>query len=172
MSKLSPVRSRSFCAGVFLSCFTASVQAIKLPPPAPPGPDALLSEEIARTALDTCINEQAFVAVAVVDSRGRPRVLLVADSMRGNPLTAVRKANTALRYELPGLVMEEREKMDTVFAAEIEANKDTMNAHGGSMPLYQDGKLIGGIGISGGPHDVVQQCADKAVALYKAKNKG
>ncbi|HWU79940.1 MAG TPA: heme-binding protein, partial [Caulobacter sp.] len=82
------------------------------------------------------------------------------------PIAAPRKANAAVVFDLPGSVMEPREKTDPEFAAKIAADPDHLNAHGGSLPLHVGATLVGGLAIADTSHETADQCARAALAKF------
>src|SRR3984893_11021032 len=67
-----------------------------------PGPSLALAIEAARTAIDTCAAAGYRIGAAVIDSVGEARALLTADGADGSHVfVAMRKALTALRFEMP-----------------------------------------------------------------------
>lgn len=86
------------------------------------------------------------VAVAVVEPSGE----LVAfarldDTQYGSIGVAQRKASTAARYRLATATMEERVQGGRVVSL---ANQDALPIAGG-RPIIIDGRIVGGIGVSG-----------------------
>ncbi len=122
------------------------------------------SLNLAQAALKACQAKGYDASVAVVDSAGRVKVVLRADKAAKPPVAAPLKAAAAAHYDLPGSVMEPRTQSDAAFAAELDAHKDIYNPHAGSLPLHQDGQLIGGLAVADVPHEVADACAREGLA--------
>ena len=135
------------------------------PAPAPaPGPTLDQSLKLAQAALDACYAKGYDGSAAVVDSTGLVKVVRRADGAPTPPVAAPMKAAAAAAFDQPGSDMEPRSKTDPAFAAQLAAHKDIYNDHPGSLPLHQDGKLVGGLAVADVPHDVADTCARAAVA--------
>jgi uncharacterized protein GlcG (DUF336 family) len=100
-------------------------------------------------------------AVAVVDATGNLRAFQRAD---GAPFLAaevsVNKAWTAASCGIATHVWN-----DYIADPKLAplANIQKLMAVGGGFPLFHDGKLIGGIGVSGGSHEQDRQAAGTAL---------
>lgn len=119
------------------------------PAPAPPY-GAPIGVDAAQTLIDRAFaaaREGRFrMAVAIVEPNGE----LVAfarmdDTQYGSILVAQRKARTAARYRIATSVMEERTLAGRIVSL---ANDDALPIAGG-IPILQDGRVIGAIGVSG-----------------------
>ncbi|KQV57444.1 MULTISPECIES: heme-binding protein [unclassified Caulobacter] len=136
---------------------------------AAPEPRALTlptAVDLAKAAIDACAAKGAHISAAVVDSTGNPLVVLRDEQSPKPPIAAPRKANAAVVFDLPGSVMEPREKTDPAFAAKIAADPDHLNAHGGSLPLHVGATLVGGLAIADTTHETADQCARAALAKF------
>jgi uncharacterized protein GlcG (DUF336 family) len=153
-------------ATVMLSASGAMTAYAQTAAPAVVGPDLELSIQLAKGAIQICRQKGFAVSASVVDSAGVVKVTLRADGAPKAPVAAPRKAATAVAFDQAGSVMEPRETSDTEFGAKIKAQPDVYNAHGGSLPLHRDGKLIGGVAIADAPHDVADKCVREALATY------
>ena len=133
-----------------------------------PGPSLALAVEAARAAVDTCAAAGYRIGVAVIDSMGEARVLLTADGSDGSHVfIAMRKALTALRFEMPSSQASELVPKDPELLARVTPN---MFVAGGAVPIMHNGEAIGAIGVSGaggrassGPGGVGRQ--DEACAV-------
>lgn len=120
------------------------------------------SVALARSAVSVCAARGALVSAAVVDADGIAIVILRGDGAKKAPVAAPRKAATAVKFQAPGSEMEPREASDPDFAALIKANPE-LNAHGGSLPIYKAGKLIGGLAVADTDHATADVCAREAL---------
>ncbi len=127
------------------------------------GPSLDEALSLARAAIRACEDRKQPVSASVVDAAGIPIVVLRADGAPKPPVAAPRKAATAVAFQAPGSVLEAREKADPDFAATIAARPDLYNAHGGSLPLYRQGQLVGGLAVADTSHDTADACARAAV---------
>ena len=108
------------------------------------------------------------MAIAVVDPDG---TLKTFSRMDGAALLAVRiaqqKAWTAISFGLPTLGLWEFIKEDPPLLHSLPHQED-MILFGGGSPINVDGKMIGGIGVSGGHYTQDQECADAGLAALGA----
>jgi uncharacterized protein GlcG (DUF336 family) len=112
-----------------------------------PGPSLSLALEAARTAVDTCAAAGYRIGAAVIDSVGEARVMLTADGSDGSHVfVAMRKALTALRFEMPSSKASELVPNDPELLARVTPN---MFVAGGAVPITLNGETIGAIGVSG-----------------------
>ncbi len=122
----------------------------KLPFNIPYGPPITLSR--AQAAMQAAMEE--------ANKRGWPENVAIVDSganlvafarMDGSPLASIsiaeHKARVAVRFRRPTKAIEDAiQKLDFKYLLTID---DVIAARGG-IPLIEDGKIIGGIGVSGG----------------------
>ena len=108
------------------------------------------------------------MAIAVVDPDG---TLKAFSRMDGAALLAVRiaqqKAWTAISFGLPTMGLWEFVKEDPPLLHSLPHQED-MILFGGGSPINVDGKMIGGIGVSGGHYTQDQECADAGLAALGA----
>jgi len=134
--------------------------------PAAPAPPIALAVKAAETVAKEC--SQYKLAVAVVNSRGEPILVYLSDgSEASHGFTAVRKAYTAITFQVPTSELVVKGQQDAEFSARIKADPNLMAFKGG-IPLKAGGQIIGAIGVSGaepGGHD--DECGLKGVAAIK-----
>ena len=108
------------------------------------------------------------MSIAVVDPDG---TLKAFSRMDGAALLAVRvaqqKAWTAISFGVPTLGLWEFIKEDPPLLHSLPHQED-MILFGGGSPINVDGKMIGGIGVSGGHYTQDQECADAGLAALGA----
>ena len=108
------------------------------------------------------------MAIAVVDPDG---TLKAFSRMDGAALLAVRvaqqKAWTAISFGVPTLGLWEFIKEDPPLLHSLPHQED-MILFGGGSPINVDGKMIGGIGVSGGHYSQDQECADAGLSALGA----
>jgi len=128
-----------------------------------------LTHEAVRVALDAAVQEALAlgirVNVAVVDASG---ALLGFLRMPGAFLhsadIAIDKAYTAAGFRLPtGAWIEVLEGHSPAVRQGLPA-RPRFVGFGGGFPLFADGELVGGIGISGGSEEQDEACARAACA--------
>jgi uncharacterized protein GlcG (DUF336 family) len=134
--------------------------------PAAPAPPIALAVKAAETVAREC--SQYKLGVAVVNSKGEPILVYLPDgSEASHGFTAVRKAYTAITFQVPTSELVIKGQQDADFAAKIKADSNLMAFKGG-IPLKAGGQIIGAIGVSGaepGGHD--EECGLKGIAAIK-----
>jgi len=128
-------------------------------------PMASVTREAANALIEAAMKasrDMGFdAAVAVTDATGNLRAFQRAD---GAPFftadVAVGKAWTAASCGIATHVWN-----DYIADPKLAplANIQKLMAVGGGLPLFHDGKLIGGIGVSGGSHEQDRQAASTAL---------
>ncbi len=112
-----------------------------------PGPTLIQAVAAARAAVDSCAAAGFRVGAAVVDSVGEARAMLTADGSDGSHVfIAMRKALTALRFEMPSSQVSGLAAKDSELLARVTPN---MFVAGGAVPIMRNGEAIGAIGVSG-----------------------
>jgi uncharacterized protein GlcG (DUF336 family) len=105
-------------------------------------------------------------AIVVVDSAGHlVGALRMDNALWITPEIAQAKAVTAAAFRVSTAELEERWKTRPLFAASvIGLGPGRFLVGKGSTPIFQDGNVIGAVGVSGGiPADLDQQIAEAAV---------
>lgn len=128
-------------------------------------PMASVTREAANALIEAALKasrDMGFdAAVAVTDATGNLRAFQRAD---GAPFfaaeVAISKAWTAASCGIATHVWN-----DYIADPKLAplANVQKLMAVGGGLPLFHDGKLIGGIGVSGGSHEQDRQAAGAAL---------
>jgi uncharacterized protein GlcG (DUF336 family) len=114
--------------------------------PAAPGPSLQLATQGARAAVEACAKHGVAVAVAVVDSQGKPRAMLMAEGSIGSVFVAMRKAVAALTFRMPTSELGAKLQKDKTLLARMTP---VMFISGGGLPIWHGKELIGAIGSSG-----------------------
>ncbi|MCH8744457.1 MAG: heme-binding protein [Chloroflexi bacterium] len=125
--------------------------------------------EAAQKAIDAAAKKAQEIgvpmAVAVCDPDG---TLKAFSRMDGAALLAVRiaqqKAWTAISFGLPTQGLWEFIKDDPPLLHSLP-HQENMILFGGGNPIFIDGQMIGGIGVSGGHYSQDQECADAGLAV-------
>ena len=141
-------------AGAALAAFTTASQAQQRPDYGPPVSIAA-AKKIAAGVIAECTKNSWNVAVAVVDNHG----FLVYFERMENTQTAsmdiaVGKARTAATYRRTTRVF-----MEAINKGPATATLPNVVASPGGVPIFADGKVIGGVGVSGVTGDQDEQCA-------------
>lgn len=141
-------------AGAALAAFTTASQAQQRPDYGPPVSIAA-AKKIAAGVIAECTKNSWNVAVAVVDNHG----FLVYFERMENTQTAsmdiaVGKARTAATYRRTTRVF-----MEAINKGPATATLPNVMASPGGVPIFADGKVIGGVGVSGVTGDQDEQCA-------------
>jgi glc operon protein GlcG len=128
-----------------------------------------LTRDRARACIERGVSQaQALgfkVAIAVVDDAGH---LIVCDRMDGalwvTPEIARAKANAAAAFHATTLDLEERFGKRQLFADNVATLGDYQFVFGrGAVPLVEDGRIVGAVGVSGAvPADNDHTIADAA----------
>jgi len=126
------------------------------------GPDVSIAaaKKIAAASVAECAANKWNVAVAVVDNHG----FLVYFERMANTQTAsveiaVGKARTAATYRRTTRVFQ-----DVINKAPAVATLPGVVGSPGGVPIFADGKVIGGVGVSGVTGDQDEQCAKAGIA--------
>jgi glc operon protein GlcG len=142
--------------GAALIAFAAGASAQDRRPDYGPAVDAAAAKKIAAAVIAECQKNSWNVAVAVVDNHG----FLVYFERMNNTQTAsmdiaVGKAKAAATYRRPTRVF-----MDTINkGGPATATLPGVFASPGGVPIMADGKVTGGVGVSGVTGDQDEQCA-------------
>jgi glc operon protein GlcG len=151
MRRLSTMVGALCAAAVFGSI--ASAQQPAAPPPAPPDYGPAVTIEQAKQAAAAALAETKkgpyLYAFAVVDPSGS---MVYFEKMDGAIYAAteiaVRKARTAAIFKRPTKVFFDQMESGHPYVATLSPD---VTASIGGLPLIVDGKIIGGIGVSGSP---------------------
>lgn len=112
------------------------------------GPSIELAEIAAKAIVASC--KGYHVGVAILDAAGTPKLYYIPDGTAGtHALTAFRKANTALAFNMPSEQAAALAKTDPAVAARFNANADNYIGWAGGIPILVNNQLIGAIGVSG-----------------------
>jgi uncharacterized protein GlcG (DUF336 family) len=142
-------------ASVALAAFAAAAQAQERRPEYGPSVNIAAAKKIAAGVIAECTKHGWNVAVAVVDTHG---FLVYFERMENTQSAsmdvAIGKARTSAMYRRPGRVF-----MEAVNKAPSVATLPGVVALPGGLPIFVDGKVIGGVGVSGVTGDQDEQCA-------------
>lgn len=133
--------------------------------------DLELAQTMIEAAQGVAASDGIAVSIAVVDAGGNLIAFARMDGAEiAGPVLAVDKAYTAVAHrvatgELTALVAPQGE-----LAGMYAAHGGRYIAFPGGLPCWDEDRVVGGIGVSGGTADQDRRCAESALTLYlKAK---
>jgi glc operon protein GlcG len=153
------MRISALLVGLALAASTLTVEAQQRPDYGP-AVDIDTAKEIAAKVIEECSNNNWNVAVAIVDPHG----FLVYFERMENTQTAsmdiaIGKARTAATYRRTTRVF-----MDAINTTPATATLPNVYASPGGVPIMVEGKVTGGVGVSGVTGDQDEQCANAGLA--------
>jgi uncharacterized protein (UPF0303 family) len=106
-------------------------------------------------AVEVVRHHRANLAVRIVLRGDAVFVAKLGSTGAGNDTWLAGKAAVAERFGEPSLLVRRRhEAAGTPFAERDDIDHDALRAHGGAVPIFVDGEVVGSITMSGEP-DVV-----------------
>lgn len=142
------IRTLAMVSGILLATGSANAQDGALVSFQVMKPE--IAVKLAQAALESCREQGAQVAIAVVDRFGNLQMLL-RDRYAGphTPDTARRKAWTAVSFRSDTLGLSETMKPGSeAFGANFITDALML---GGGVPVEADGGIVGAVGVSGAP---------------------
>ena len=127
----------------------------------PPTLTLALAEQFLEAAKAEAIKQDWTMSFAVVDTAGRQVALIRMDGARWmTTRVAQAKAFTAATFRRPSAAVEElAEQRPDLFQSLIQLIDEPMLLAGGGLPIIIDGRLLGGVGASGGTEAEDIDCA-------------
>jgi glc operon protein GlcG len=140
------------------------------PPPLPDyGPNITIEQAMkaGQAALAEAKKLNLNEGIAVVDTAGRLVYFIKMDNSRAIAVElAQHKARTAAMFKLPSKAYEDRVASGGIGITVLSL--DDVIASAGGIPIVMGGKIIGAIGVGGGPNGVVDsQVAQAGVDALK-----
>jgi glc operon protein GlcG len=134
-----------FSAGLFI--ISGTVLAQQMPNPYGPNVNLTTAKLVAAAAAAEAIKMKVNVVIAIVDTGGRLVYLERFDVVQyGSLKVAVHKAKCSVAYKRSTKTFE-----DLIGGGKTAyLTLDGISAIEGGVPIIQDGKIIGAIGVSGG----------------------
>jgi uncharacterized protein GlcG (DUF336 family) len=117
-----------------MAAAAASEPAAPPPRAAAPGPSLELATQGARAAVEACAKQGVAIAVAVIDSQGKPRAMLMAEGSIGSVFVAMRKAVAALTFRMPTSELGAKLPKDKALLARMTP---VMFISGGGLPIWR-----------------------------------
>ena len=143
--------------GFSLVAFTAVAAAQDRRPDYGPAINTATAKKVAAAVLAECQKNQWNVAVAVVDPHG---FLVYFERMENTQYAsndiAINKAKTAAVYRRPTRAFADTINKGGPATATLGGG---LTASPGGLPIMVDGKVTGGVGVSGVTGDQDEQCA-------------
>ena len=147
---------KAILIGAALVAFSAGAYAQDKRPEYGTAVNAVVAKKIAAGAIAECQKNGWNVAVAVVDNHG---FLVYFERMDNTQMAsmdiALGKARAAATYRRPTRVFAEAINKGGVATATLPG----VFASPGGLPIMADGKVIGGVGVSGVTGDQDEQCS-------------
>jgi uncharacterized protein GlcG (DUF336 family) len=151
-------------AATYAALSISAASAQNAPPPLPDyGPPITLDQatKVANAALAESKKLNVLEGIAVVDPSGRLVYFMKMDNARSIAVElAQHKARAAAMYKLPSKAYEDRVASGGGGIGALSL--DGMIAAAGGIPILVDGKIIGAIGVGGGPNGNVDSMAAQA----------
>jgi glc operon protein GlcG len=133
------------CMVLFVVAGTTMAQ--QMPNPYGPNINLATAKKAATAAAEEAIKLKINVVIAVVDTGGKIVYLERFDVVQwGSVNVALHKAKCSVMYKRPTKVLEDLIAKGTLTYLTL----DGIMAIEGGVPIIQDGKIIGAIGVSGG----------------------
>ncbi len=152
-----------------LSCatllFFANVtMAQQMPNPYGPNINLATAKRVAAAAEAEAAKLKINVVIAIVDTGGQLVYLERFDVVQWGSLdVALHKAKCSVQYKRPTKALEDLIAKGTLTYLTL----DGISAIEGGVPIIQDGKIIGAIGVSGGSSAQDGQVANAGAAMVK-----
>lgn len=122
-----------------------------------------VASKLAQAAIDHALRMGVDVCATVCDPGGHPVALLRTDHVRPPAIGfATDKAYTAATLHTSTQDLHERAASRPALAMGL-ANRERILVFPGGLPIYAEGKLIGGIGVSGATDSEDVECARAAL---------
>lgn len=132
--------------------------------------DLAVARELLAAAVEHALSRDALVSAAVVDSGGN---LVCFDRMDGaeiaGPILAPDKAYTAVAHRIGTHELADLVGPGQPLVGMNSSAGGRFICFAGGLPLWSDGRVVGGVGVSGGTADQDLACAEAAVAVFASR---
>jgi glc operon protein GlcG len=150
-----------FCVAVLFNAGSAFAQ--QMPNPYGSNINLAAAKKVAAAAASKAAEMKLNMVIAVVDTGGQLVYLERADVVQwGSIDVAIHKAKASVQYKRATLALENAVKSSVNYLT-----LDGISAIEGGVPIIEDGKIIGSIGISGGSSVQDGQVAVAGAAVIK-----
>jgi uncharacterized protein GlcG (DUF336 family) len=138
--------------------------AQQMPNPYGPNINLATAKKVAAAAAEEAVKLKINVVIAIVDTGGNIVYLERFDVVQwGSIKVALHKAKCSVMYKRPTKALE-----DTIAKGNMAyLTLDGISAIEGGVPIIQDGKIIGAIGVSGGSSAQDGEVAKAGAAMVK-----
>jgi glc operon protein GlcG len=137
--------------------------AQQMPNPYGPNINQAAAKKVAAAAAAKSVEMKVNAVIAIVDTGGHLVYLERFDVVQwGSTDVAIHKAKASVQYKHPTLALENAVKANVNYMT-----LDGISALEGGVPIIEDGKIIGAIGVSGGTSAQDGQIAGAGAALIK-----
>jgi len=153
----------TLCCLALLLVASATV-AQQMPNPYGPNINLAMAKKVAVAAAEEAAKLKINVVIAIVDTGGHLVYLERFDVVQwGSNKVAVHKARCSVQYKRPTKALE-----DVIAKGNMPyLTLDGISAIEGGVPIIQDGKIIGAIGVSGGSSAQDGEVAKAGAAMVK-----
>jgi uncharacterized protein GlcG (DUF336 family) len=150
------------CMALFIVASTTVAQ--QMPNPYGPNINLAMAKKVAAAAAEEAVKLKINVVIAIVDTGGHIVYLERFDVVQWGSLdVALHKAKCSVGYKRPTKAFEDFiAKGNTAYLT-----LDGISAIEGGVPIIQDGKIIGAIGVSGGSAAQDGEVARAGAAMVK-----
>ena len=147
-----------------LALFIAgSAFAQQMPNPYGPNIGLANAKKVAAAAAKEAANLKINICIAIMDTGGQLVYFERFDVVQwGSIEVAIHKAKASAAYKRPTLALENAVKANVHYLT-----LDGISAIEGGVPIIENGKIIGTIGVSGGSAVQDGQCAKAGAAMIK-----
>ena len=137
----------------------------------PPTLTLALAEQFLEAAKAEAVKQGWAMSFAVVDATGRQVALIRMDGARWmTTRVAQAKAFTAATFRRPSAAVEElAEQRPDLFQSLTQLIDEPMLLAGGGLPIIVEGRLLGGVGASGGTEAEDIDCAQAGLDAIGAE---
>jgi len=150
------------CMALFVIAGTTMAQ--QMPNPYGPNINLAMAKKVAAAAAEEAVKMKINVVIAIVDTGGNIVYLERFDVVQwGSAKLALHKAKCSVQWKRPTKALE-----DTIAKGNMNyLTLDGISAIEGGVPIIQDGKIIGAIGVSGGSSAQDGETAKAGAAMVK-----
>jgi uncharacterized protein GlcG (DUF336 family) len=147
-----------------LFVIAGTTMAQQMPNPYGPNINLAMAKKVAAAAAEEAVKMKINVVIAIVDTGGNIVYLERFDVVQwGSAKLALHKAKCSVQWKRPTKALE-----DTIAKGNMNyLTLDGISAIEGGVPIIQDGKIIGAIGVSGGSSAQDGETAKAGAAMVK-----
>jgi len=150
------------CVALFVVAGTTMAQ--QMPNPYGPNINLAMAKKVAAAAAEEAVKMKINVVIAIVDTGAHLVYLERFDVIQwGSVKVALHKAKCSVMYKRPTKAFEDLIAKGTTTYLTL----DGIMAIEGGVPIIQDGKIIGAIGVSGGSSAQDGETAKAGAAMVK-----